>query len=149
MHQVVEVKRRDVACGTLPLAEKHRFAAALTLGRPRGVQAAGRRELGGRRDIEHVLQLRHMGYLDPWENGEALLHGVDRVAIEVGGPEFEFGEILHRPYTALRAMDLLVEEATQASGIEPHAPLLGPVIRVQMELARGMPIHMAVETGYA
>src|SRR2546421_12573172 len=37
MHQVVKVKGRDVARGTLPLAEKHRFAAPFTLRRSRGI----------------------------------------------------------------------------------------------------------------
>src|SRR2546423_7523219 len=90
-----------------------------------------------------------MGHLDTRENSEALLHGVNRVTIEVGGPEFELGEILHRPQAALRAVDLLVKEAAQAGGIQPHAPLLGPIIGVEVELPRSMSIHMAVETGHA
>jgi len=48
------------------------------------------------------------------------------VAIEIGGPLLEFGEVLDRPKRALGAMDLLVEQATQAGGIEPEAGRLRP-----------------------
>ena len=78
---------------------------------------------------------------------DALLHGMDRIAVKVRGPLLELGKILHRAQAALGAVDLLVEQAPQADGIEPHAPLLGAVIRIQMELRRRMPVDMAVQAG--
>lgn len=44
-------------------------------------------------------------------------------------------------------MNLLVEHATQASRIQAESPLLRAYIRRQVELARGMSINVAIETG--
>ena len=46
--------------------------------------------------------LRSVGQMD------ALLGGDDVIAVEVGGPLLEFGEIFDRPQRPLRAVDLLV-----------------------------------------
>src|SRR5688572_24709731 len=42
-------------------------------------------------------------------------------------------------------MDLLVEHAAEARGIESKATFLGAIVRVEMELAGGVTVHMAVE----
>jgi hypothetical protein len=57
-----------------------------------------------------------------------------------------FSKILYEAQAALRVVNLLVEQVPQAHGIETKAPLLRPVIRVQVELAGCMAIHMTIET---
>ena len=42
--------------------------------------------------------------LNAGDDGEAFLHRVDRIAIEIGGPLFEFGKIFDRSQAALRTM---------------------------------------------
>ena len=63
-------------------------------------------------------------HLNAVEDVHALLHGMDRVAVEVGGPLLELGEVLDRAQAPLRAVDLLVEHPAQADGVEPEAALL-------------------------
>ncbi len=45
-------------------------------------------------------------------------------------------------------MDLLVEQAAQAHCIEAEPALLGTDVGSQMELARRMPVDMAVQAGH-
>ena len=147
VHLVIEVERWGMTGGALPLAKEHLFAAPFALGGPGGIQPPLRRELRGRRKVEHVLHLGHMRDLDAIQDHQALLHGMDRIAVKVRGPLFELGKILHRAQAALGAVNLLVEHPPQAGGIEPHPPLLRAVIRIQMELGRRMPVDMAVQAG--
>ena len=74
---------------------------------------------------------------------------MNRVAVKVGGAVLEFGEVLDRAQAALRAVNLLVEEAAQAHRIEPEAPLLRPVVRIEVELAGRVAVDMAVQAGDA
>ena len=59
--------------------------------------------------------------LNAVEDVEALLHGVNLVAVEVRGPLLELGEVFHRAQAALGAVNLLVEHAAQAHRVEPEA----------------------------
>ena len=90
-----------------------------------------------------------MAHAHPVELDEPLLHGVDRVAIEVGCPLLELGEVLDRPEAALRAVDLLVEHPAQAGRVEAEPALLGAVVGVEVELAGGVAVDVAVEAGHA
>src|SRR5262245_30547399 len=87
-----------------------------------------------------------MGHLYAWNDREPFLHGMDRVTVKICGAKLKFGKILHRTETPLRAVDLLVEQAAEAHRVETEAPLLRPVIRVEMELACCMAIDVAIET---
>ena len=125
VHLVIEVERRRMAAGALRLAEEELLAAQLGSVSPsRGSSRPGQVELRRRREVEHVLHLRHVDDLDPVEDVHALLDGVDLVAVEVGGALLELGEVLDRAQAALRAVDLLVEQAAQAHRVEPEAALL-------------------------
>ena len=53
-------------------------------------------QLGSRGKVEHVLNLRHVRDLDPVEDVEAFLDGVDLVAIEVRGSLLELREVFHQ-----------------------------------------------------
>ena len=55
--------------------------------------------------------------LHPRDDREPLLHGMDRVPVQVGSAEFELGEVLNRPQAPLRAVDVLVEETAQTRRI--------------------------------
>ena len=54
-------------------------------------------ELGGGREVEQLFKLRHrVNLAAAFEDVQALLGGDDRVAVEVGGPLLELGEVLDR-----------------------------------------------------
>src|SRR3954451_6107513 len=95
-------------------------------------------QLRGRREVEHVLSLSHVRYVHARDFLKTLLHRADRVAVEVRGPLFELGEILHGPQAALRSMDLLIEHAPQTHRVQPESPVLRSNVGAQMELARGV-----------
>ena len=80
---------------------------------------------------------------------DAFLHGVDRVAVEIGRALLELGEILDGAQAALGAVNLLIEHAAQADGIEPEAALLRPDVRIEMELPGRVAVHVAIEAGHA
>ena len=150
VHLVVEVEGRRMTVGALRLAEEQLLAAQLALGRLRPDRAGPSAvELRRGREVEHVLHLGHVAHLDPVEDVHALLHRVDRVAVEVGGPLLELGEVLDRAQAALRAVDLLVEQAAQADRVEPEAALLRPDVGVEVELAGRVAVDVAVEAGHA
>ena len=83
------------------------------------------------------------------EDLEAFLHGVDRIAVEIGGALLELGEILDRAQAALRAVNLLVEHAAQADGVQPKRRCCGRIVGVEMELPGGVAVDMAIEAGDA
>ena len=113
-----------MAGGTLPLAKEDLLTAQLIRRRSRGVQATSHIEFGRRREVEHILHLRHMGHLDAQNNRKPFLHGMDRVPVKIRGAKLELGKTLHGAQAALRAVNLLVEQAPQADCIETKAPLL-------------------------
>ena len=71
------------------------------------------------------------------------------VAVEVGRALLELGEVLDRAQRPLGAVDLLVEHAAQAGGVEPEAGRLRTDVRSQVEGAVGVEIRVAVEAGDA
>ena len=58
------------------------------------------------------------------------------IAVEVRRALLELGEVLDRSQAALRAMDLLVEDAAQAGGVEAEAAFLRPHVRESDGTAR-------------
>ena len=128
---------------------KNSFSPQLAGRRLRRVEPARDGQLRRRREVEHVLHLGHVGDLDPIQDVQPLLHGVDLVAVEVGRPLLELGEVLDRAQAPLRPVDLLVEQPAQAHRVQPKAPLLRPMSGVEVELARGVAVDVAVEAGHA
>src|SRR5262249_25750400 len=57
----------------------------------------------------------------------------------------EFSEVLHGPQAALRAVNLLIGDATQADGIQTQATLTGAHIRSHMELPGGVAVDVAIQ----
>ena len=106
-------------------------------------------KLGGRGEVEHVLDLRHVRDLNAIEDVEAFLHRVDLIAVEICRPLLELGEVFHRAQAALRAVDLLVEDAAKTDGVQPQPTLLGAVVGVQVELAGCVSIDVTIEAGHA
>src|SRR4029453_11570642 len=103
VHLVIEKSRTGVAAGALALAVEYLLTTQLVRRRlPRG-EPTRPQELGPRREIEHVLHLRHVRHLLARHYGEPLFHGVNRIAIEVGGAELELGEVLDRAKAPLGA----------------------------------------------
>ena len=131
VHAVVEIDGRSMAFGASALAEEHLLAAALGIGGFRRIEPGGGDvEFGRRREVEHVLHLRHVRNLDAIELSKTFFHGVDRIAVEIGGAEFEFGEVLDRAETPLGTVQLLIEHAAQADRVETETPFLRPVVRI-------------------
>ena len=96
VHHVVDVERRRVAGGALRLAEEERLAAPLALGGLRRGRAGRARSSLGAGGKSSIIWNRSMcgrpcrGRVDD----DPLLLGVDLVAVEVGGPLLELGEVL-------------------------------------------------------
>ena len=137
VHLVVEVERRRVAGGALALAEEELLAAQLALGRLGRVEPARDGSSFGAGGKSSMFCIWAMWVT--WTRSRimhALLHGVDRIAVEVGGALLELGEVLDRPQAPLRAVDLLVEHAAQARRVEPEAALLRADVGVEVELRR-------------
>ena len=95
VHLMVEVEGRGVTACALPFAEEHLLAAPFAFGRLTRIETSGCRvELRCRRKVQHVLHLSHVTDLNAIEDHHALLHGVNRIAVEVGSPLFELREVL-------------------------------------------------------
>jgi len=103
-------------------------------------------EFGRGWEIKYILHLCYMGYLHAWNDREPFLHGMNRVSIKIRGAKLKLGKILHGTETPLRAVDLLVVQAAEAHRVKTEAPLLWPVIRIQVKLACRMAIDVAIET---
>jgi hypothetical protein len=71
------------------------------------------------------------------------------VAVEVGSALFELGEILHRSQGSLRAVNLLVEHASQTGGIQPETCSLRAQVRGQVKSGVRIEVLMAVKTSNA
>src|SRR4051812_16273785 len=149
MHEVVKVKRSRVAAGALAFAEEHILSSGFGLRRFRPVQPPGDRiQLRSRREVEHVLHLRHMTHSHSVQNVRPLLRRPDWVAVEIRGALLKLREVLHGAQAPLRSVDLLVEYSAQACGIQTEPSFLRPDIRRQMELSSGVSVHVTVEAGY-
>src|SRR5438477_8366877 len=94
VHLMVEIERRRMTRGALPLAEENLLAIEFTLGSLFRIESAGYRiELRRRRKIQHVLNLRHVADLDAVENVHSFLHGVNGVTVEISRPLLELRKI--------------------------------------------------------
>ena len=132
----------DVARGALALAHEHPLASQLLLRRLARIEPAQGVELGRRREVDDVLHLRHhRDLVDAVGQVDALALRADVVAVEVGGALLELGEVLHRAQRPLRAVDLLVEQAAQADGIQPEAGRLRADVRRLVEGRVGVEIR--------
>ena len=83
------------------------------------------------------------------QHGDALLLGRHRVAVEVGGPLLELGEILDRLQGPLRAEHALDVDAAQRRRFDAVPEFLGPHVRSQVEGPVGVAVDVAVEAGHA
>ena len=90
-----------------------------------------------------------MTHFNPIQNIYALFHRPDRIAIEICRALFEFGKIFYRSQTTLRAMDLLIEHAAKAHGVQSKSSVLRTIIGIKMKLRRRMAIDVAIETRHA
>ena len=150
MHHMIGIGRRLMTSGAAGLAKKELLALDFLLRRLLPVESGRHRiELRGRRKIDHVLHLRHMGHLQAIDHVHAFFHRPDRIAIEIGRPLFKLGKILHGPEAAFGPMDLLVEQSPKAGRVDTESIGLRSGIRVQMELPRRVKIDMTVQTGDA
>src|SRR3954452_9074054 len=139
-----------MALGTTPLAEEDPLPRKLLLGGLARIEPPERIKLGGRRKVDDVLHLRHhRDVIDPVGSIHAFALRADMVAIEVGRALLELREVLNRSQGPLRSMDLLIEHAAQAGGVEPEARGLRANIRGQVEGSIGVEIGMAIEAGHA
>ena len=148
MHLVVEVEGRRMAVPTLPLPKEDVLAQALFLRRPSGIQRPERRQLRGRREIEHVLHLGHHGDLaGPSGEMDPFFGGRHLVTIEVGSALFKLSEVLDRAERPLRTVEALVEHAAQAYRVDPKSRRLRAIVGVQVEGAIGVTVYVAIKTG--
>src|SRR5437764_1669883 len=130
---------------TLRFAKEKFLPANLAFIRFGRVEAGSRRVQFRRgRKVEHILHLRHVTDLHAIDNVRTFLEGVNLIAVEVGRALLELGEVFDGTQTALRAMHLLIEKSAQTDGVEPHSPLLWPIIGIQVELSCSVAIHMAI-----
>src|SRR3954471_1919253 len=139
-----------MALGTTTLAEEDTLPRKLLLCRLARIEPSERIKLRGGREIDDVLHLRHhRDMIDPVGSIDAFALSANMVAVEVGRALLELCEVLNRSQRPLRSMDLLIEHAAQAGGVEPEARGLRTNIRGQVEGSIGVEIGMAVEAGHA
>src|SRR3954449_6052131 len=123
---MVEIERRRMTAGTLSFPEEHLLTAGFTCSGFGPVQAVRNGiELRRRRKVEHVLELRHVAHANAIENHHSLFHRMNRIAIEIGSALLKFGKVFDGPQAAFRPVNLLVEHAAEASGVQAESPLLG------------------------
>ena len=91
-----------MAGDTVRLPEEQVLACDLSLTRPCTIQPPGHGiQFRRRRKIDHVLDLRHMCHLQTIDDVHSFLHRADRIAVKIGCPLFEFGEVLDRSQASL------------------------------------------------
>ena len=127
-----------MARGALGLAEEHASgrAARLRVALLR-IELAEDVQLRGRREVEQLLELGHeVDLAAALEDVDALLRGDHRIAVEVGGPLLELGEVLDALQRPLRAEQPLDVHAAQRRRVEPVAELLRADVADQVRGAR-------------
>ena len=134
----------------LGLAEEDRLAAQFLCGGFLGIELAEDVELGRRREVEQVLELGHeVDLAAALQDVDAFLRGRDRIAVEIGGPLLELGEVLDRFQGPLRAEQALDVHAAQRGHIDPVPILLRPDVADEVGGAVGMAVDVAIEAGHA
>src|SRR4051812_16418724 len=106
-----------MAYAALRFAKKQPLSTQLTVRRLMRIQVPRHVQLRRGRKIQHVLQLRHVRYLNSIEDVSALFKGMQLIAVEVSRSLLELGKVFDRSQTSLRAMDLLIEDSAQADGV--------------------------------
>src|SRR5439155_422254 len=148
--EVVRVVGRRVACRALALAEEDGLPAQLLGRRALWVELSEDIELGGRREVEDLLELRHVVDLAaPLEDVHTLLGGDHGVAVEIGRALLEFGEVLVGLERQLRAEEPLDVHAAQGRRLDSVAKLLRTNVPHQVRRSIGAAVLMTVETGNA
>jgi hypothetical protein len=84
-----------------------------------------------------------------FEDVDALLGGGHRVAVEIGGPLLEPGEVLHGLQGPLGAEPALDVDAPQGGRVAAVPEGLGPGFAGEVGGAVGVPVGVAVEAGHA
>src|SRR3954454_15466231 len=142
---MIEKRRRFVATRALAFSEEKLFATQFLFSGLGSVKPTLAIQFRRRREIKHVLHLRHMAYMDSIEHRKTFFHRTNRIPIEIGGAKFELCEIFHRPQAALGAMYLLIEQSAEADRIQAKTPLLRPYIGTQVKLRGRMPVYVTVK----
>jgi len=102
MHLVIGERRRLMTGRTFRFSEKEVFPLRFERARLPTVQTTRHGiEFRRRREIDHVLHLRHVGYRHPVDDVHAFFHGPYGISVEIGRALLEFGEIFHRSDGAL------------------------------------------------
>src|SRR5260370_8295386 len=146
MHEVVGVIGRRMTRRAVRLAEEERLAAHLLSGGFCRIELSINIELGSGRKVEYFLKLRHeVNLASTLESVDALLGSDHCVAVKVGRALLEFGEVLDRLQTALRAEQTLDVDAAQRCGLDPVPELLRADVADEVERGIRMAVGVAVE----
>jgi hypothetical protein len=95
VHLLIKKRGRLMTAHALALPEKNFFTAQFMCGRFGRIEPALGIEFWRGGEIQHILKLCHMTHVNSIEYRKTLFHRMDRVSIEVGGTEFELGEVFH------------------------------------------------------
>ena len=95
VHLLIKKSGRLVTARTLALPEKNLFATKFMRGCFRWIEPALRVEFWRRGEVQHILKLRHMAYVNSIEYRKALFHRMDRVAVKIGSTEFKLREVFY------------------------------------------------------
>src|SRR5260370_7125875 len=150
MHEVVGVIGRRMTRRAVRLAEEERLAAHLLSGGFCRIELSINIELGSGRKVEYFLKLRHeVNLASTLESVDALLGSDHCVAVKVGRALLEFGEVLDRLQTALRAEQTLDVDAAQRCGLDPVPELLRADVADEVERGIRMPVALPLQACYA
>ncbi len=112
----------------------------------RRVELAENVELRRRREVEQLLELRHVVDLAATvQNTCALFDGVFRLAVEIGGALLELGEVLDRFQRPLRSEQPLDVDTAQRRRVDAVAMLIRADIADGVCRGVGVAVGMAVE----
>ena len=64
-----------------------------------------------RRKIYDALHLTHVSNLQTIDHVDALFHGANRIAVEIGRALLKFRKVLQGSYRSFRPVDLLIEHS--------------------------------------
>ena len=107
-------------------------------------------ELRRRREVEDGLELGHeVDLAAALQDVDALLRGDHRIAVEVGRPLLELGEVLDALQRPLRAEQPLDVHAAQRRRVEAMAELLRANVADQVRGGVRVAVDVAVEAGHA
>src|SRR5207249_2156519 len=115
-----------------------------------GIELPEHVELRRRREVQDLLELRHVVDLAaPLEDVDALLRGDHGVAVEVGRALLELREVLDRLQRALGPEQALDVDAAQGRRLDPVTKFLRTDVADQVRRAIGAAVLMTIEAGHA